>query len=145
MKNTAENVSKAHKYNVGDEFVIKVAAVREESGKAVYDIEGIENMSFTEKTLEKFVMYRSVKPGDIIYCVSKADWDECEKICFDAYRVEDISDEEVKICSDWQAKDETIFFDEKTAGRKAQELAEEFGLPIEKGGLFAKEVQDGRP
>ena len=45
-----------HKYNVGDEITVKIAAVTENDGKTSYRIKGIENIVMTEAVLKKLAI-----------------------------------------------------------------------------------------
>lgn len=124
-------MGKQHKYNVGDTFMVQIAAVAESNGKPVYRIKGIENIKFSEGGIDAMNAER-VKPGDTVYVVGL---DHSGTIVyFEAWEVEDIATKEIKIMGNWLEKDNNFVYDLQEAERKAEEYSKEYNYPVVRGG-----------
>lgn len=135
-------MAKQHKYNVGDEITVKIAAVKENDGKTSYRIKGIENIKFSEGGLDAAAI-KKPKPGDIVYEVILCPDEEI--VYFGAMVIEDISTKEVKIAGDWfESNDDELIFDRAEAEKRAKEYSDKYNFPIVREGVFKEEADNGK-
>ena len=135
-------MAKQHKYNVGDEITVKIAAVTENDGKTSYRIKGIENIKFSEGGIDAAAI-KKPKPGDIVYEVILCPDEEI--VYLGAMVIEDISTKEIKIAGDWfESDDDDFIFDREEAEKRTKEYSEKYNFRIEREGLLKEEVDYGK-
>lgn len=134
-------MAKQHKYNVGDEITVKIAAVKENDGKASYRIKGIENIKFSEGGIDAAAI-KKPKPGDPVYFVMVDHMEQ--KVFLETIEIEDIATKELKVKDTWfDIESEDTFFNEKNAEDYAEYYAKLHGYPIVKEDLFTKGDANG--
>lgn len=129
-------MEKQRKYNVGDEIIVKIAAVSESDGKAIYRIKGIENIKFSEGGIEAAAI-KKPKPGDPVFFVMV---DHVErKVFLECLEIEDIATKELKVKDDWfDIESEDTFFNEKDAQDFAEHYAKLEGYQIVREGDYPR-------
>lgn len=135
-------MGKPHKYKVGDEITVKIAAVIENDGKTAYRIKGIEHIKFSEGGINAMAVQKP-KPGDIVYEVLLVPDEEI--VYFGAMLIEDISTKEIKIAGDWfENNDDDFMYDRQEAEKRVKEYSDKYNFQIVREGLLKQEADYGK-